>query len=73
MRTVMRLMQIGEKPGWGYTVLVNDLVVAEGSDVVEITTFSMQMEIKAITEDVRWLLQENNRRIIVVTDSMSTL
>ena len=63
----------GEKSGWGYTVRVNDLVLAEGSGAVEITTSSMQMEIKAITDALRWLRQENHRRVVFVTDSVSTL
>ena len=38
-------VKIVEKSGWGYTVRVIDLVVAEGSGAVEITTSSMIMEI----------------------------
>ena len=52
---------------------VNDLVVAEGSDAVKITTSSMQNESKAITETLRWLRQEKHRLDVIVTDSMSTL
>ena len=63
----------GEKSGCGYTVRVNDLVVAEVSGAVEITTSSMLIEIKAITEALRWLRQEKHRRVVIVTDSMSTL
>ena len=48
---------------WGYTVRVNDLVLAEGSGAVEITTSSMLMEIKAITEALRWLRQEKHRQL----------
>ena len=51
----------GEKSGWGYTVRGNDLVVAEGSGEFEITTSRMQMEIKAITEALKWLHLENQR------------
>ena len=67
------LVKRREKSGWGYTVRVNDLVLAEGSGAVEITTSSMLMEIKAITETLRWLRQEKHRRVVIVTDSMSTL
>jgi len=67
------LVKRGEKSGWGYTVRVNDLVGMEGSGAVEITTSSMLMEIKAITEALRLLRQENHRRVVIVTDSMSTL
>ena len=42
-----------KKSGWGYTVRVNDLAVEESSGEVKITTSSMQMEIKAITEALR--------------------
>ena len=63
----------GEKSGWGYTVRVNGMVVAEGSGAVEMTTSSMLMEIKAITEALRWLRQEQHKRVVIVTDSMSTL
>ena len=31
------------------------------------------MEIKAITEALRWLRQEQHKRVVIVTDSMSTL
>ena len=48
--------------------------MAEGSGAVEITTSSMLMEIKDITEVLRWFRQEQHRRVVViVTDSMSTL
>ena len=52
---------------------VNNLVVAEVSDAVEITTSSMLMETKAITEALRWLRQEKHRRVVIVTDSIDTL
>ena len=35
-----------EKSGRDYTVRVNEVVVAEGSGAVEITTFSMHREVK---------------------------
>ena len=49
----------GEKSRMCYTVRVKYLVVAEGSGAVEITTSSMEMEIKATTVALRWLRQEN--------------
>ena len=43
--------------------------MAEGSGADEITTSSMQMDLKAL----RWLRQENHGRVVIVTDFMSTL
>ena len=63
----------GEKSGWAFTVRVNGKTVAEGSGAVELTTSSMAMEIKAITEALRYLQQTQHRRAIIITDSMSTL
>ena len=47
--------------------------VAEGSGAVDITTSSMLMEVKAITEALRYLRENQQRRAVIVTDSMSTL
>ena len=63
----------GEKSGWAYTVRVQGETVAEGSGAVEITTSSMLMEIKAISEALKCLQQRQCRRAVIVTDSMSTL
>ena len=63
----------GVKSGWAYTVRVDDEVIAEGSGAVEMTTSSMLMEVKAITEALRYLQSKQYRRAIIVTDSMSTL
>ena len=63
----------GEKSGWAYTVRVQGETVAEGSGAVEITTSSMLMEIKAISEALKCLQQRQCKRAIIVTDSMSTL
>ena len=47
--------------------------MAEDSVAVVITTASMLMEVKTITEALRYLQSEQYRRAIIVTDSMSTL
>ena len=47
--------------------------VAEGSGAEDITTLSMLMEVKAITEALRYLMENQQRRAVIVTDSMSTL
>ena len=48
-------------------------VVAERSGAVDITTSSMLMEVKAITEALHYLKENQHRRAVFVTDSMSTL
>ena len=40
----------GEKSGWAFTVRVKGETIAESSGAVDITTSSMLMEIKAISE-----------------------
>ena len=45
----------GVKSGWAYTVRVSGEAVAEGFGAVEITTSSMLMEVKVITEALRYL------------------
>ena len=52
---------------------MNGRTVAEGSGAVQLTTSSMLMEIKAITEALRYLQQYRHKRAVIVTDSMSTL
>ena len=63
----------GERSGWAYTVRVDGSTVAEKSAAIELTTSSMSMEIKAITELLASLKDSHIRKAIVVTDSMSTL
>ena len=66
-------VQRGVKSGWAYTVRVNGETVVEGSGAVDITTSSMLMEVKTITEALRYLQTNHLKREIIVTDSMSTL
>ena len=63
----------GEQSGWAYSVRVGGETVAEKSGAVELTTSSMSMEIKAITEVLAFLEESAFRRAVIVTDSMSTL
>ena len=67
------IVKRGVKSGWSYTIRVNDEAIAEGSSAVEITTTSILMKAKAITETLRYLQAKQYRRAIIVTDSMSTL
>ena len=63
----------GEKSGWAYTVRVRGETIAEGSGAVEMTTSSMLMEIKAISEALIYLQENRIKNAVIVTDSMSTL
>ena len=63
----------GIKSGWGYTVRVDGEMINEASGASELTTSSMVMEIKAITEALQYVQREQHKRAIIVTDSMSTL
>ena len=66
-------VQRGVKSGWGFTVRMHGTIVAERSGAVDITTSSMLMEVKAITEALHYLKENQHRRAVIVTDSMSTL
>ena len=61
------------KSGWSYTVRVSGQVITEGFVAVVVTTSSMLMEVKTITEALRYLQSKQYRRAIRVTDSMGTL
>ena len=63
----------GEKSGWAFTVRVKGETIAESSGAVDITTSSMLMEIKAISEALKYLQEQRIRKAVIVTDSMSTL
>ena len=63
----------GTKSGWGYSARVNGQNVKEDSGAFQLTTSSMDMEVKAITQALRWLSTSIYKRAVVVTDSMSTL
>ena len=66
-------VQRGIKSGWAYTIRVNGVIVAEGSGVVELTKSIMLMEVKVITEALRYLQTHKHSRTVIVIDSISTL
>ena len=47
--------------------------MGEGSGAVEVTTSSMVMEIKAVTEALKYLQLKNSIRAFILIDSVSTL
>ena len=55
-------VQRGVKSGWAFTIRVNGETVAEGSGAVDLTTSSMLMEVKAITEALRYLQQDQHKK-----------
>ena len=63
----------GVRSGWGYTIRVDDATEHEDSGGIRLTTSSMIMEIKAITEALQYIKQNQQKRAIIVTDSMCTL
>ena len=63
----------GVRSGWGYTIRVEGQTVHEASGAIQLTTSSMIMEIKAITEALRYLQSNQHKRAVIVTDSMCTL
>ena len=63
----------GVRSGWGYTIRVDDATVHEDSGGIRLTTSSMIMEIKAITEDLQNIQHNQQKRAIIATDSMCTL
>ena len=63
----------GVKSGWGFTIRIEGQTVHEASGAINLTTSSMVMEIKAITEALIYLQSHQKKRAVIVTDSMSTL
>ena len=64
----------GEKSGWAFSASQHYITRKEGSGATTITTSSMTVEIKAITEALKWLCStEDHQYATIVTDSMSTL
>ena len=61
------------KSGWGYTIRVDGLTVHEASAAVELTTSSMIMEVKVVTETLEYIQAEQHKRAFIVTDFMSSL
>ena len=64
----------GLKSGWADTIrVVNGDAFADGSGAVEFTTSSMLMDVKAITQALRYIQAKQYRRGIIFTDSISTV
>ena len=64
----------GEKSGKAISALQQYITLKEGSRATTITTSSMTVEIKAITEALKWLCStDDHQYATIVTDSMSTL
>ena len=59
--------------GWAFTARENNHTVMERSGASDITTFSMSMEVRAISETFSWLQDTVYESAIILTDSMSTL
>ena len=64
----------GERSGWGFSAARHYITLKEGSGATNLTTSSMCVEIKAITEALKWLCStEEHQYATILTDSMSTL
>ena len=63
----------GIKSGWGFTIRKSGVTQHEASGAIELTTSSMIMEIKAITEALKYRQDTHVERAVIVTDSMCTL
>ena len=66
-------VQRGVKSGWAFTASRHGATQQEGSGAISITTSSMLMEIKAITEALKWLCSCTYQNATFLTDSKSTL
>ena len=65
--------EVPTKSGWGMYARINGITAMERSGATTIVTSSMVMEIKAITETLRWMTEYHLTRAVIATDSMSTL
>lgn len=66
-------VQRGVKSAWAFAVRVDGVFVEVRDGAMSLTTSSLVMEVKAITEALIWLRTADFRRVTVVTDSMCTL
>jgi len=66
-------VQRGTKSGWAFTASRQGVTKLEGAGATELTTSSMCMEVKAITEALKWLSSSGEESATFLTDSMSTL
>ena len=59
----------GIKSGWGFTIRKSGVTQNEASGAIELTTSSMIMEIKAITEALKYLQDTHQEKAVIVIDS----
>ena len=63
----------GKKFGWAYTARVDGKTVSEDSAACNSTMSSMVTKINAVTLALTWLKDADYSRVVIVTDSLSTL
>ena len=63
----------GVQSGWEFVARLDGTVIMEDCGATDLTASSMTMEIKAISEALRWVGTYQVRHVIIATDSMSTL
>ena len=61
--------EVPTKSGWGMYARINGATAMERSGATTIVTSSMVMEIKAITETLRWMTEYHLTRAVIATDS----
>ena len=61
------------KSGLGFTIRIGGEAQHEASGAIKLTTSSMIMEINTITEALKYMQETNQKRAIIVTDSMCTV
>ena len=66
-------VQRGTKSGWAFTAFRQGVTKQESAGATGLTTSSMCMEVKAITEALKWLSSSKEQSATFLTDSMSTL
>ncbi|BFZ14675.1 hypothetical protein BsWGS_17714 [Bradybaena similaris] len=63
----------GKRSGWGFVAFKEDRVCGERAAAYSITTSSMRMEKEAATAALAWLMEQQDKRAVIVTDSQSML
>ena len=66
-------VQRGTKSGWAFTASRQGVTKHENAGATALTTSSMCMEVKAITEALEWLSRSGEQSATFLTDSKSTL
>ena len=66
-------MQRVGQPGWGYTANLFEEIVKEDSGSILLTTSSMCVEVKAISERLDLVKLQAITHIVYLTDTLSTL